>query len=241
MKLFIITGASKGLGASLLQLALNDEHTVISLSRTKSISHPRHLHITQDLAKSKTIRSKLDKAFAKIDMNKIKEVYLINNAAVIEPIGNVNNFSVDDMEIHLKVNLLTPMVLCGHIMDKFKNKKSPITIINIISGAAHRPIINWSQYCSTKSGLKMFTDCLNLDYEKRKSFKAITFSPGVMDTSMQATIRNQSKRNFKNIDRFKELKQKNELLSPDKVAERLYSLIKVQKNIKENHYDIRDL
>ncbi len=240
MKLFIISGASKGLGASLLNLALDDSHIAITISRTKNNKHPHHFHIAHDLAKPKGLDSKLDKALTKIDLKKIKTVHLINNAAVIEPIGDIENFKLEDIEKHLKVNFLTPMALCSWVMRSF-DKKMPITIVNISSGAAFHPIINWSLYCGTKSGLKMFTDCLAVDYQTRKNFRALSFSPGVMDTNMQSTIRKQTKKTFKNIGKFKQLKQKNELLPPDKVAMGLYSLIQSQKNITETHYDIRNL
>lgn len=240
MKLFIISGASKGLGASLLNLVLDDNHVAISISRTKNNKHSHHFHIAHDLARPKGLDAKLEKALTKIDLKKIKAVHLINNAAVIEPIGDVENFQLEEMEKHLKVNLLTPMSLCSWVLRTF-DKKMPITIVNISSGAAFHPIINWSLYCGTKSGLKMFTDCLGVDYQTRKNFRAFSFSPGVMDTNMQATIRKQTKKTFKNIERFKQLKQKNELLSPDKVAMGLYSLIQSPKNITETHYDIRNL
>lgn len=240
MKLFIISGASKGLGASLLNLALDDHHMAITISRTKNNKHPNHLHISHDLSKPKGLDLKLERALSKVDLKKIKSVHLINNAAVIEPIGDIENFQLEDMEKHLKINFLTPMSLCSWVLNSF-DKKMPITIANISSGAAFHPIINWSLYCSTKSGLKMFTDCLMVDYQNRKNFRAFSFSPGVMDTNMQATIRKQTKKTFKNIERFKQLKQKNELLSPDKVAMGLYSLIQSQKNITETHYDVRNL
>lgn len=240
MKLFIITGSSKGLGASLLNQTLEEGHLVISISRSKALKHPNHIHIGHDLSKSKRLDMKLDKALGKIDLKIIKSVHLINNAAVIEPIGTVENFKIEDMEMHLKLNLLTPMVICRWLMASF-TKKMPITIVNISSGAAFHTIVNWSMYCSTKSGLKMFTDCLNVDYADRKNFKALSFSPGVMDTSMQATIRSKSKKTFKNIEKFKNLKKNNQLLSPDQVASGLLTLIKSQKNITDTHYDIRNL
>lgn len=235
----IITGASKGLGLSLLNLALNNDYTVITLSRTKSTSHSRHLHISHDLSKSKGIEVKLNKALLKIDLKKIKSVTLINNAAMIGPIGEMDCFKVEEMEAHLKLNLLTPMVLSGWLMKTFKNRKFPITMATISSGAASRPIINWSLYCSTKSAINMLTECLILDYKERPNFRAFSFSPGVMDTEMQSTIRQQKKSNFKDIERFRDLKQKNQLLSPDKVAQGLFSLINNPQHINEAHYDIR--
>src|SRR5690606_33058687 len=142
MKLFIITGASKGLGASLLTQVTEDKHTAISISRTKGLSHPHHFHIRHDLSKTKTLSRKLDKVLSQLNLKKITEIILINNAALIGPIGDVENFEITEMETHLKVNLLTPMVLSGYIMARFNKTKCPITIVNITSGAAFHPIIN---------------------------------------------------------------------------------------------------
>lgn len=241
MKLFIITGASKGLGQGLLELALGEDHTVISISRTRTISHPKHLHLAMDLSTGKGLEAKLDKMLSRIDLKKITGVHLINNAAIIEPIGEIENFKQDDIEKHIKVNLLTPMILSSWLMRSFSKKKMPITIVNISSGAAFHPIVNWSLYCSSKSGLKMFTDCLMEDFQSRKNFKAFSFSPGVMDTSMQATIRKQTKGTFKNVEKFKKLKQKKLLLSPDKVAQGLYELLRKPEKINQAHYDIREM
>lgn len=241
MQLFIITGASKGLGLSLSELALAQQHTVISISRSKIKTQDKHFHITHDLSKPKGIELKLDKILAKIDLKKIKAINLINNAAFIEPIGMIQNFKAEEMEAHLKVNLLTPMILSGWLLKKFTTKKCPLTIANISSGAAFHPLINWSLYCSTKSGLKMFTDCLMLDYQTKKNIKAFSFSPGVMDTNMQATIRKQTKNTFKNIEKFRQLKQKKLLLSPDSVSLGLYQLLQKPNKITQPHYDIKDL
>lgn len=241
MKLFIITGSSKGLGLSLLKLALEKEHLVISVSRTKTITHPSHIHIAHDLSKPKGIEKKLDKALSQLDLKKISAVYLINNAAMIEPIGEIQNFNSEEIEKHLKINLLSPIVFSSWLMKNFSRKKCPILITNISSGAAFHPIVNWSLYCATKSGLNMFTECLNEDYKNKSNFKALSFSPGVMDTNMQSTIRKQSKNNFKNIDKFKQLKQKNLLLSPDSVAMGLYNLLSMPNKINQSHYDIRKI
>lgn len=241
MKLFIITGSSKGLGLSFLELILRENHLAISISRTKTIKHPNHHHIAHDLSKPKGIEAKLDKVLSKVDLKKITSVCLINNAAAIEPIGEIQDFKSDDIERHLKINLLSPILLSTWLMKHFSRKKYSITIANISSGAAFHPLENWSLYCATKSGLKMFTECLNEDYKTKANFKALSFSPGVMDTNMQSTIRKQKKSNFKNIEKFKQLKQKNLLLSPDSVAIGLYKLLSMPNKINQSHYDIRKI
>ena len=61
------------------------------------------------------------------------------------------------------------------------------TIINVSSGAAHRPLDGWSAYCAGKAGLAMVTRSLAL--ETRKGIRIFGFSPGTIDTDMQVKIR----------------------------------------------------
>ena len=61
-------------------------------------------------------------------------------------------------------------------------------IINLSSGAAHRPLEGWSAYCAAKAGLAMLTRSLALEYGEQ-GIRAFGFSPGVVDTGMQAEIR----------------------------------------------------
>lgn len=241
MQLFIITGASRGLGLALTELALNEKHLVISISRTNKLIHPSHFHLSHNLSTWKGLETKLMKVMEKIDVKKVRAIHLINNAAAIEPIGEIQDFDPTEIEKHIALNFTTPIFLSRWLINTFKKKTCPLTITNISSGAALHPIINWSLYCSTKSGLKMFTDCLNEDFKNRKNFRALSFAPGVMDTEMQATIRKQSKQKFKNVERFKELKEKRQLLPPDKVARGLYELLKSPEKIDQTFYDIREM
>ena len=86
----------------------------------------------------------------------------------------------------------------------------------------------------------MFTDCLNVDYSEVSKLKAFSFYPGVMDTQMQATIRKQPAKNFKNLNRFKDLKEKNELLDPVFVSKSIVELLSQPENIKHAEYDIKN-
>src|SRR5690606_15700892 len=62
------------------------------------------------------------------------------------------------------------------------------TIVNLSSGAAHRPMEGWSAYCAGKAGLAMVTQSLALEYGAR-GIRAFGFAPGVVDTDMQGEIR----------------------------------------------------
>lgn len=240
MQLYIVTGTTKGLGLSLLSDALSRGHTVISISRTNNVKHPLHFNIKHDLAKIKGLDKKIEKILEnKIDLKKIKSIHLINNAAVINPIGNIADFSFDDINSHMQVNFIAPVFLTGFILKKFKRKKCMQTFTNINSGAGMRAIPGWSLYCSSKAGLIMFTACMENDF-KGENVRFLDFFPGVMDTGMQATIRKQNEKTFNLVKDFKELKEKNLLLSTDTVAKAVLDILAKPEAINKTRFDIKD-
>lgn len=232
MKLFIITGASSGLGLALSQLALSQGDLVIGLSRRSVLKHQNFYPLKHDLSKFSGLEKKLDQLLGNLNLRRVKSVYLINNAAGIEPVGLVGKLPTEGIQQQLALNLTAPLMLTNYVIQKFKSKAF---ITNIISGAAVKPISGWSLYCSTKSGLRMFTECLS-----GEGVKAISFSPGIMDTSMQATIRKQKTKDFNRVNEFKEYKDKDMLLPADEVATILMSLLNAPDSIKKVHYSVND-
>ncbi len=240
MDLYIITGTTQGLGHSLAKIALEHGHIVLSISRSKTITHENFFNIKHDLTKTSGLEKKLSSALKKLSLKKVSAVHLINNAAVVGPIGNISSHDIESINAHMQINLIAPVYLTGLVMEYFKKKKISKTFTNITSGAANRPISGWSLYCSSKAGLKMFTDCLDSEMKDENDYKFLDFSPGVMDTGMQATIRKQSSKNFKRVEEFKEMKEKNLLLSPALVASTLYGLLKDPSAINKTHYDVKE-
>lgn len=240
MELFIITGTTKGLGHALMNKALENGHFVLSLSRKKVISHKNLIHLTMNLSKPTLVEKKLHHLDKLISFRKFNSVHLINNAAQIEPIGLIEDQNSKSIIEHLNCNLITPIILTKFFLHKFKQGNKQLNIINISSGAATLPLLDWSLYCSGKSGLRMFTECLDQDYKIREKIRFLDFSPGVMDTSMQTTIRNQHQKNFRKINDFKDLKTNNKLLSPELVANAIIELLKDQNKITKTHYSISE-
>src|SRR4051812_34002453 len=62
------------------------------------------------------------------------------------------------------------------------------TIINVSSGAAHRPLEGWSGYCCAKAGLAMLTAALALETAP-SGVRVFGLAPGAVDTETQVTIR----------------------------------------------------
>lgn len=241
MQLYIITGTTRGLGHSLATEALKQGDFVISLSRESTFKSPTFINIKHDLTNIKGLDKKFVTALKKIDLKKIKSIHLINNAAVIGPIESAEHFSLEQIDTHMQVNLIAPMYLTSLVLNTFKKKKCFQTFTNISSGAAIKTIPAWSLYCSGKAALRMFTECLADDYKKANNLRFLDFSPGVMDTKMQATIRKQRSKTFSRLEDFKQLKEKNLLLSADEVATALMKILSDPKAISKTHYDVKDL
>lgn len=112
---------------------------------------------------------------------------LINNAATIAPIGRITDIEISAFSASIETNItaqFNAMRLCLPAM----MAKGHGTIVNISSGAAHRPLEGWSAYCASKAALAMLTQSVHLEYAGR-GIRCFGLAPGVVDTQMQGAIR----------------------------------------------------
>jgi NAD(P)-dependent dehydrogenase (short-subunit alcohol dehydrogenase family) len=112
---------------------------------------------------------------------------LINNAAVIGPIGRILDIGVEDWARNIETNLVGAFHAVQLALPAMLRKGSG-TIINLSSGAAHRPQEGWSAYCAGKAGLAMLTRSVHMEYAAQ-GIRIFGFAPGVVDTDMQGAIR----------------------------------------------------
>jgi NAD(P)-dependent dehydrogenase (short-subunit alcohol dehydrogenase family) len=112
---------------------------------------------------------------------------LVNNAGVVEPIAEIATSDPETWARNIAINLTgayhgVRAVLPGMLA------AGGGTIVNVSSGAAYRPLEGWSAYCSGKAGLAMLTRAIALETQGR-AIRVFGFSPGTIDTDMQAKIR----------------------------------------------------
>jgi benzil reductase ((S)-benzoin forming) len=87
----------------------------------------------------------------------------------------------------------------------------------------------------------MFTKSVGLEQESATNpTTIISFSPGIMDTGMQGTIRQADKEDFANVGVFKNYHEKGELRPPSFVAEKMLDLILSEKIENGRVYDIKE-
>lgn len=250
MRFAIITGASRGLGEGIARKLLQQQIGVISVSRTENEELKtlaiengyNYKHYSCNLALENEVQEVfLDIAHCIFKQNP-EEIYLFNNAGVIEPIETVGNLDQTPIIRSIQVNLIAPMIITNIFLKKAGQTSTKVIVTNVTSGAATRAIEGWSVYCSSKAGLNMFTETAAMEQATMETNNTIiAFSPGVMDTEMQNTIRSSSKGAFKEVDNFKELKEKNLLVQPDVVAGALVELVLSGNAESGKVYHVRDL
>ena len=211
-KVFIITGANRGLGKAFVDVLIkNENHFVISISRSQSEEQKTYAPTNFYFLKVDLSENTLGKKIGVLkDLIAKEEIYFINNASIIEPITKIEHLNEDAIDKTISVNIKSTMLITKYLLRHFDNHK--LSFVNISSGAANLPISNWSLYCASKAFIKMFFNVAESEYEQHRFFN---IDPGVMDTNMQKSIR---ETDFPDVSNFKNLQEEGKLKLPKDVA-----------------------
>ncbi|MFT4800408.1 MAG: benzil reductase ((S)-benzoin forming) [Flavobacteriaceae bacterium] len=220
-KIFIITGANRGLGQAFADVLIkNLDYFIISISRSiseeqKNYSPQNFYFLEVDLSHN-NIKEKIT-VLKSIISN--EEVCFINNASIIEPILKIDDLSDDAIDRTLSVNIKSTILITKYLLSHFNDNK--LLFVNISSGAANRAISNWSLYCSSKAFIQMFFNVAESEYKQHRFFN---INPGVMNTNMQKSIR---ETDFPDVENFKDLQKEGQLKAPIDVAKAILKTIHI--------------
>lgn len=249
MNFFIVTGASKGLGEATAQLLLKENNELICIARNDNEELVRHAQeagvalqfLNEDLSDHEKIPGMVKIIIDFINKEKVEGIYFINNAGMVDPIKPAGKSDPETMTKSVHLNLLTPMLITNEFLKLTEDWDCKKVIVNISSGAANRPIYGWNTYGTTKAGLDMFTKSVGHEQETAANpATIISFSPGIMDTDMQGTIRQADKEDFTNVEVFKNYHEKGELRSPGFVAQKMLDLVLSDAMENGRVYDIKE-
>ncbi|MFD0770283.1 (S)-benzoin forming benzil reductase [Bacillus sp. CGMCC 1.60114] len=234
MRYVIVTGTSRGLGEAIATQLLQQGTKLISISRKQNeqlIEKAQHLNIpfdfySFDLQEVHQIELLVENIFSNIDVKTVSSIHLVNNAGMLAPMKPIERSESEQLIANVHVNLLAPILLSSAFMKHTKDWNIDKRIVNISSGAGQKPYFGWGAYCTTKAGINMFTKCIAAEEtDKEYPVKIISFAPGVINTDMQAEIRQTSKEDFIHVERFLTLKEDDDLLSPNYVAKAVIDLL----------------
>jgi len=187
-KVALVTGASRGLGEGAARALAQAGAKVMLLARDGNLAQ-RVAHEIGDgasaLACDVSDYPSVERAVADTRQRLGGLDILVNNAGVIEPIAEVAASDPALWARSIQINLIGAYNVVRSVLDVMLTTGG--SVINVSSGAAHRPLEGWSAYCAGKAGLAMLTRSIAL--ETAGKVRVFGFSPGTIDTDMQVKIR----------------------------------------------------
>ncbi|MBN2851816.1 MAG: (S)-benzoin forming benzil reductase, partial [Clostridia bacterium] len=184
----------------------------------------------------------METIFHHMTFSKADRICLINNAGMLDPVKPVGKGQSERIIVNINVNAIAPMLLTSQFITHTENLSCQKTVINISSGAGSKPFFGWSCYCSAKAAMDMFTRCAGLEQQNHENpVRVISFSPGIIDTDMQAQIRNSSQEDFIQVENFKKYKQDGALREASLVAMKVIETVNSPDIENGSMVNIRDL
>jgi benzil reductase ((S)-benzoin forming) len=98
-------------------------------------------------------------------------------------------------------------------------------LVMVSSGAATTAYPGWAAYGAGKAALNQWVRAVGKEQQIDGGVRVSAIAPGVVDTSMQAEIRGTNVNHFPDVDRFRQLKEAGDLISPEEAARKMWAAI----------------
>lgn len=189
-KVAVITGASKGIGASIAKhFAAEGAKVIVNYVSSKEGADSVVKEITDNGGTAISIQADVSKeADVKRLFEETKRVFgtldiLVNNA-VFQQFLPIEQASPEAFHQHFNVNVLGPVLTIQESLKLFGDKGG--TIINISSGASKSPMAGVSLYSATKAALDAITISLSKELGAKK-VRINSILPGATETEGAAS------------------------------------------------------
>lgn len=232
--LYILTGASRGMGLAIAHQLLKVDNSLLCISRHANdalAAAAQNVHVpllqwTHDLRDGLGASQRLYDWLQRQNMASYASVTLINNAGVIPRIGPLSQADALDLAHALRVGLEAPMQLCAAFLGATESWTLPRRVLNISSGLGRNAMASQAGYCAAKAGMDHFTRCMALDEGlKPHGAKVCSLAPGVIDTDMQGLLRAAAPDNFPDRAKFVQLQEKGLLSSAPQAASQVLAYL----------------
>ena len=248
--LFILTGASRGMGLAMARQLLANDHRLLCISRRPEpsldqVAARQACTLEQwslDLCQSEHAAGRLKVWLNGLRPEQFQSVTLINNAGVIPTLAPLSASDPAELARALRVGLEAPMLLTATFLNATASWPMPRKVLNISSGLGRRPMASQAAYCAAKAGMDHFTRCLALDEARLPNgAKVCSLAPGVIDTDMQHQLRNANAGSFPDRSSFTQLKSAGQLSSASDAARRVLAWLAHPDFGQQVVADIRDV
>jgi len=210
----LITGASRGIGASAARAFAQAGYHLLLVARSKAdldalAADLRGLGVrvetaALDLADASAIAPALQELLSR----GLSPTVVINNAGAAYT-GNLAEMPLAQWQWLLQLNLTSVFQVCQAVLPALRREGGQI--INVSSHAARNAFPEWGAYCTSKAALASFSRCL-AEEERQHGIRVSTLTLGAVNTPLW-----DSETVHSSFDR-------RAMLAPERVAEALLSL-----------------
>lgn len=137
--------------------------------------------------------------------------FLVHSAGTIDPIKPVLEVKPEEFRHAMNVNCEAPFFLTSDLYPFMSDDTTAGRVLHVSSGAAHgAPPVGWGVYGITKAAFFQSFKVMERDFRESLGGKVLmgSFKPGVVDTSMQGTIREASDSDMPTVHSFRSMKEK---------------------------------
>ena len=185
-KVVVLTGASSGIGYSLLKYFISEGAIVYAISRNereltekdKQECNFELLDISDEVNVEEFTKAVLQKE-NRVDI-------LINNAGVAHNLALIEEMNLEVFNSIIRDNVMPTFNMMKYILPIMKKNNSG-TIINISSRAGRRAVPKLSAYTAAKFAVRGLTESVAKEVQET-GIKCVTISPAGVNTGMRAMV-----------------------------------------------------
>jgi benzil reductase ((S)-benzoin forming) len=234
--LYIITGASRGMGLGIAEQLLAPNHILLCVSRktnaalaanaaSKGVSLEQW---PQDLSDGAFASDRLHDWLRAQNATQFASATLINNAALLPKIAPLREVSYLDIAAALRVGLESVMQLTAAFLHGTNDWQAARKVLNISSGNGRRAMPSQATYSAVKAGMDHFSRVVALEEAANPTgngAKIVSLAPGIIDTDMQTQLRDADPAAFPDQSVFINFKTNGDLLTPEAAAKRVLAYL----------------
>ena len=237
-QLYILTGASRGMGAAIAEQLLQAGNTLLCISRGTHLrladiaasTGATTLQWALDLAEPASVAKRLGEWLESTSADEYDSATLINNAASMPNPTPIEQADPAELQRALRVGLEAPLFLTAAFLRATQHwrarREGQVKVLNISSGLGRRAIASQASYCAVKAGMDHFSRSVALDQGHAKHpAHIVSLAPGIVDTDMQAQLRAGDAASFPDHALFLQLKQEGHLDTPSVAAAKIVAYL----------------
>jgi benzil reductase ((S)-benzoin forming) len=224
--LFIVTGASRGLGRAIAEQLLQPGHVVLGISRRAPAAPPGLEQWACDLADPLPVAARLQAWLEGLDGASFASAALINNAAVLADPKPLRDADAASLSASVRVGLEAPLLLTAAFLRATRAWTADKRVLHISSGLGRRAMASQGPYCAVKAALDHLARAQALEEILLKNgAKVCSLAPGIIDTDMQVQLRGADPSAFPDHDAFVQMKSGGRLDSPAVAAAKVIAYL----------------